>query len=286
MNAATAHQWGRSAALRLGLLVLSAGTATATVGCSPPPVSVASDPVAAVRDAAAVSSKIHTAKVETTVVMTVGGADRHFTGVGEFDFDRQVGAIVLQTPQTSSAAQGAKRATVALDEIITPATLYLRQDNAKAPWRWVDATKLPDGDLISAGYTSPVFDFALLRGVTGDAVHYVGQDTVHNTPVAHYTGTLDLAASAQQAKDPIKGELLSAAHSFSQSSVPFDAYLDSQNKLRRLVARFSFPAEAPQHGEVQIVATTDLFDLDQPVTVVTPPQKDVAAALPSAPTKR
>ena len=273
MNAATAHQWGRSAALRLGLLALSAGAAGAAAGCSSPSVSVASDPVAAVRNAAAVSSRIHTAKVETSVVMTVGGADRHFTGVGEFDFDRQVGAIMLKTPQSPAP----------LDEIVTPATLYLRQAGANARWHWVDATKLPDGDLISAGYTSPVFDFALLRGASSSAVRYVGQDTLHNTAVAHYTGTLDLTASAQQAQDPIKGELLSAAHSFSESSVPFDAYLDAQNKLRRVVAHFSFPAEAPQRGEVRIAATTDLFDLDQPVTVVTPPQKDVAVTQQSAP---
>jgi hypothetical protein len=274
VNSATAHQLGRSAALRLGLLALSAGAVGgAAAGCSSPSVNVASDPVAAVRNAAVVSSKIHTAKVETSVVMTISGADRHFTGVGEFDFSRQVGAIVLQTPQSSTP----------LDEIVTPTTLYLRQDGAKAMWRWVDATKLPDGNLISAGYTSPVFDFALLRGVSGDNVHYVGQDTLRSTAVAHYTGSLDLTASAQQAQDPIKSELLAAAHSFSQSSIPFDAYLDGQNKLRRVVAHFSFPAEAPEHGQVQIAATTDLFALDQPVTVVTPPQKDVAGTQQSAP---
>lgn len=272
MNAATAHPRGRSAALRSGLLALSAVAAASAAGCSSPTVSVAADPVAAVRNAAVVSSRIHTAKVETSVDMTVGGADRHFTGLGEFDFDRQVGAIILQTPQSPTP----------LDEIVTPTTLYLRQDGANAKWHWVDAAALPDGDLISAGYTSPVFDFALLRGVTGDAVQYAGQDTVHGTAVAHYTGTLDLTASAQQAQNPIKGELLSAAHSFSQSTVPFDAYLDSQDKLRRVVAHFSFPAEPPQRGEVQIAATTDLLDLDQPVTIVTPPQKDVAATQPSA----
>lgn len=276
MNATTAHPRGRSAALRFGLLALSAVAGAAAAGCSSPSVGVAADPVAAVRNAALVSSRIHTAKVETSVDMTVGGADRHFTGLGEFDFDRQVGAIILQTPQSS----------IPLDEIITPTTLYLRQSGANAKWRWVDATRLPDGDLISAGYTSPVFDIALLRGVGGDAVQYAGQDTVHGTAVAHYTGTLDLTASAQQAKDPIKGELLSAAHSFSQSTVPFDAYLDSQNKLRRVVAHFSFPAEAPQRGEVQIAATTDLLDLDKPVTVVTPPQKDVAPIQPNASTAR
>jgi hypothetical protein len=271
VNAAAARQWGRSAVLGLGVLALGAGAAASLAGCSAPSVNVASDPVAAVRNAAAASSGIHTAKVATSVTMTVGSADRHFTGLGEFDFDRKVGAIILQTQQSPTP----------LDEIITPTTLYLRQAGTNAKWRWVDATKLPDGDLISAGYTSPVFDFALLRGVNGDGVHFVGQDTVRNTPVAHYTGTLDLTASAQQAQSPIKDELLSAAHSFSQRTVPFDAYLDAQNKLRRVVAHFSFPAEAPQHGLVQIAATTDLFDLDKPVTVVTPPAKDVAVTAPS-----
>jgi hypothetical protein len=272
VNAATAYEWGRSAALRLSVLVLSAGAATVAAGCSAPAVTVASDPVAAVRNAAVVSQKIHTAKVATTVTMTVGGADKHFTGLGEFDFDRQVGAIILQTPQSSAP----------LDEIITPGLLYLRQSAANAKWKWVDATRLPDGDLISAGYTSPVFDFALLRGVGQDEVHYVGQDKVRNTPVAHYTGTLDLTSSADQAQNPIKGELLAAAHSFSQKTVPFDAYLDAQGKVRRVIAHFGFPAQAPAKGQVQIAATTDLFDLDQPVTVVTPPAADLAVTPPRA----
>jgi hypothetical protein len=271
VNAAAAIVWGRSAALRLSVLALSAGAAT-MAGCSAPAVSVASDPVAAVRNAAVVSQKIHTAKVATTVTMTEGGADRKFTGLGEFDFDRQIGAIILQTPQSSTP----------LDEIVTPTTLYLRASAANAKWKWVDATRLPDGDLISAGYTSPVFDFALLRGVGGGEVHYAGQDKVRNIAVAHYTGTLDLASSADQAQNPIKGELLAAAHSFSQKTVPFDAYLDAQGKVRRVVAHFSFPTQAPAKGQVQIAATTDLFDLDQPVTVVTPPAADLTLTPPSA----
>lgn len=91
---------------------------------------------------------------------------------------------------------------------------------------------------------------------------------------------MDLTASAERAQNPIKGELLAAAHSFSQKSVPFDAYLDSQGKVRRVVARFSFQAQAPAKGQVQITATTDLFDLDQPVTVVTPPAAELAVTPP------
>ncbi|HZP52469.1 hypothetical protein [Actinocrinis sp.] len=272
VNAAAANGWGRSAALRLSLLALSAGAvAGAASACSAAPVSVASDPVAAVRNAAADAAKIHSAKVATSVTMSVGAASRQFTGLGEFDFDRQVGAIVLQTPQSPTP----------LDEIITPSTLYLRLSGGDAKWKMVDATKLPDGDLISAGYTSPVFDFALLRGVNSDAVHYVGEETVRDTKVTHYAGTLDLTESANQAQNPIKDELLAASHSFSDKSVPFDAYLDSAGRVRRVVAHFAFPAEAPQKGDVQIAATTDLFDLDQPVTVATPAAPDLAVTAPS-----
>lgn len=273
MNAAAANGWGRSAALRLSLLALSAGAVTGAVSaCSASPSSLAADPVAAVRNAASDAAKIHSAKVATSVTMAVGGASRQFTGSGEFDFDHQVGAIQLLTPQSPTP----------LDEIITPSTLYLRLSGADAKWKMVDATKLPDGDLISAGYTSPVFDFALLRGVNSDAVQYVGQDTVRDTKVAHYTGTLDLTASANEAQSPIKDELLAASHSFSNKSVPFDVYVDSVGEVRRVVAHFAFPAEAPQKGQVEIAATTDLFDFDQPVTVSTPSTKDLA--VPSAST--
>lgn len=273
MNAAAANGWGRSAALRLSLLALSAGAVTgAASACSAPAANVAADPVAAVRNAASDAAKIHSAKVATTVTMALGGTSRQFTGSGEFDFDHQVGAIELQTPQSATP----------LDEIITPSTLYLRLSGAGSKWKMVDATKLPDGDLISAGYTSPVFDFALLRGVNDDAVHYVGPETVRDTKVTHYTGTLDLTASANEAQNPIKDELLAASRSFSNKSVPFDAYVDGAGEVRRVVAHFAFPAQAPQKGEVEIAATTDLFDLDQPVTVATPSAMDLAVSSPSA----
>jgi len=209
--------------------------------------------------------KIHTAKVETSVVMTVGGADRHFTGVGEFDFDRQVGAIVLRTPQSKTP----------LDEIITPGDAVLaagrvegrvalgRRDSVAG--RGPDQRRLHQSGV---RFRAACAEWAATRRTVAPCTTR-GRTRITARRSRTTTGTLDLTTSAQQSKDPIKGELLAAAHSFSQSTVPFDAYLDGQNKLRRLVAHFTFPAEAPQRGEVQIAATTDLFDLDQPVTVVT-----------------
>ena len=265
MNAATPHNLKHSAALRLSACALGACAVAGLAGCSPSPVSVSTDPVAAVRAAAA--AKVHSAKVATSVTMAVDGKDQLFTGSGSFNLDQQIGDIVLSMPQTS----------VPLEEVITPSMLYMRRVGQESKWRWVEGAKLPDGDVISAGYTSPVFDLALLRGVSAGAVHYVGQDTVRGTSVAHYTGTLDLTSSAAESAEPIRSALIAASRSFTQKTVPFDAYLDTQGKVRRVVAHFAFPAQTPAHGEVEIAATTDLYDLDTPVTVTTPATADLAA---------
>ena len=266
MNAATPHKKKHSAVLRSGALVLGACAVASLAGCSTKGVAVATDPVAAVRNAAT-ANKVHTAKVATSVTMSVDGKDQLFIGDGSFDMDKQIGVIVLTIPQVATP----------LEEVITPTTLYMRRVGQEAKWRWIAGSKLPDGDVISAGYTSPVFDFALLRGVTAGAVHYVGQDTVRGTAVAHYTGILDLDSSAAESSDPIKSDLLAAARSFTQKTIPFDAYLDAQGSVRRVVAHFTFPAESPAHGEVQISATTDLYDLGTPVTVSTPPAADLVS---------
>lgn len=271
---------GRAGSAAALALLGVCGAALLTSGCSSSGVPVASDPAAAVSDAVAAAAKIHTAQVETSTTMSVDGASQVFTGSGAFDFDTKIGYISLQEPKADSP----------LEEVITPAVLYMREQiqsakptgSASGKWRWVDATKLPDGDLISAGCTSPVFDFALLRGVSAQTVKYAGQSSVNGTAVAHYTGTLDLVAAAGLAAEPIKTELLAAAHSFSQQDVAFDAYLDAQGELRRVTARFSFRAAPPAHGLVQITSITDLFSLGSPVTVSAPPATDLASPLPAA----
>lgn len=259
------------AAAVLGALLLGAS------GCSgAAAVPVAADPAAAVSDAVAAAAKVHSAQVETSTTMALNGNTQVFTGSGAFNFDTQVGYISLTEP----------KAGYPLEEIITPTMLYLRdgyQTGASpetsaqsAKWHWVSALNLPDGDVISAGCTTPLFDFALLHGVSAGTVRYVGQTTVSGAPVAEYSGTLDLTAAAGESPQPYKQELQAAAHSFSKQTVAFDAYIDAQGELRRVTAHFVFPAQAPAHGDVQITAMTDLFALNSKVTVSAPPSADLA----------
>jgi hypothetical protein len=256
-----------------------AGTALACVlalsGCAGAgdAVTVAADPVAAVRSAGATSLKVGTAEVATSVAMTADGKTDQFSGTGAFDFADQLGSITLTVPQDVSTHG-------TLDEVVTPSTLYMRPSGSNGKWVEVDSAKLADGDLISAGYTSPILAFAMLRGAgaSGGSVSYVGQDTVYNVPVAQYSGTLDLAAAAAAAPAPENAALAAAGRSFTEKSVPFDVFLDAQGQVLRFVAHFQFPAPAPDKGLVSIVSSTDLYDLGKPVTVAAPAAADVLEA--------
>jgi len=261
--------------VRAGLAGAAAACALATSACAGAgnAVTVAADPVAAVRSAGTTSLKVGTAEVATSVAMTADGKTDQFSGTGAFDFADQLGSITLTVPQDVSAHS-------TLNEVVTPTTLYMRPSGSSSKWVEVDSARLADGDLISAGYTSPILAFAMLRGAgaSGGTVNYVGQDTVYDVPVAHYTGTLDLAAAAAAAPAPENAALAAAGRSFTEKSVPFDVYLDAKGQVLRFVAHFQFPAPAPEKGLVTIVSSTDLYDLGKPVTVAAPAADDVLQA--------
>lgn len=263
------------AVARAGCATATAGCLLGALGCAGPSaaVRVAADPVAAVRQAAAASAHIGTAAIATSVAMTTEGKTQQFSGTGGYDFTRQLGSITLNVPQDVSTHG-------TLSEIVTPTTLYLRPADSTGKWLRVDSTKPADGDLISAGYTSPVLAFAMLEGAGagGGTVTYVGQDKVYNAPVAHYAGTLNLAAAAAAASVPLNTALAAASRSLTKQAVPFDVYLDAKGRVLRFVAHFEFPATAPHKGQVTIVSSTDLYDLGKPVTAAAPPASDVLKA--------
>jgi hypothetical protein len=242
-------------------------------GCSGGSVGMAADATTAVQKAALTSAEAGSAKVATDVEMSVGPDSTRFVGTGLFDLTGQIGSISLQRTNATGQPDGPR-----LDEIVTPSALYLRGGQQGAKWGEVAAAHLADGDLISAGYTNPVLAFALLRGVGGQAgpVHYVGQSVVRGTKLAHYTGNLDLDASANAAAGPVKADLGEAAVAFSQRTIPFEVFLDAQGRACRVITHYTFPAAAPQHGQVEITSTTDLYDFGTPVSVSTPGPGDLA----------
>jgi hypothetical protein len=250
-------------------------------------------PVAAVTDSAAATVQAGTAQTDTVVTVanpavaaqgkTPAVAPQTLTmhGAGLFDFGKQVGSVGLTVP------------TGALDEVLTPGTVYVRR-SAKAAtataaavpasaWSRTATAEVPDGDVISGGVTDPSLIFTMLRSVQ-PGVREVGQEVVRGVPVVHYQGTLDLAQAAAALSGPAaarnagaadaaadKQALTNAAHAFTTTKVPFDAYLDAQGRLRRFVATFSFLEGGPTKPVAQVTSATELYGFGTSVTVVTPP---------------
>jgi hypothetical protein len=261
------------------LLGACSGAVLATAalgGCSGS--SVGANPVAAVQQAALTSAQAGSAKVSTDVTMSAEGQTTRFVGTGLFDLTGQIGSITLQKTDEGGQPDGPT-----LAEVVTPSSLYLRDDVDGAKWGEVPSARLADGDVISAGYTNPVLAFALLRGAGGKAgpVAYLGQDTIRGVEVAHYSGKLDLSVSADAAAGPVKADLGAAAAAFSQRIVPFDVYLDAQGRVCRVTTRYSFPTGTGRQGLVRISSTTDLYDFGTPATVATPAPSDLSTVVPA-----
>lgn len=277
-----------------GIAALSAGAALSLTGSGGAKgVDLKVSPIAAVRAAAGATEKAQTAQVDTVVTMTTPAVPAKgatpataaktttMQGSGLFDFGRRIGKIDL------TVAGGG------LQEVLTPASLYLRTAPPAAQaaggptttsgkgWERVDIGRLSDGNLVSGGSTDPVMALAMLGGASPD-VKYVGQDVVRDTPVAHYQGTLDLAdaanasvtardsASASAADAADKKALTNASRAFLTTKVPFDVYLDSDGRLRRFVARFSFAVPGPGKVAAEVTSSTELFAFGIPVGVSTP----------------
>jgi hypothetical protein len=282
-----------------GLAVVAAGAMSLLgSGSSAKAVDLHAAPVAAVSGAAGITGLAGTAQVDTVETVVSPALPAHgrtpatpagtvsMHGSGQVDFDRQAVAIDLTVPNGT------------LNEVLTPTMVYLRRAATAAtpatgttpaaaavpasPWTSMATAKTADGDLVSGGAIEPALVFALLGGVQSGA-HEVGQDVVRGVPVAHYQGTIDLGQAMAALNGPAsarsagaadaaaeKQALANASRAFTTTSVPFDAYLDGQGRLRRFVASFAFVADLGTKQVDQVTSATELYGFGTPATVVIP----------------
>ncbi|MEY9888080.1 hypothetical protein ABIA31_001720 [Catenulispora sp. MAP5-51] len=261
-------------------------------------------PVAAITGAAGATVQAGTAQTDTVVTVdnpavpaygsTAATAAQTLTmhGSGLFDFGTERGSVDLTLP------------TGALNEVMTPGTVWVRRPAAAATptaaavpasvWSPTSTGKVSDGNLISGGSTDPSLIIAMLRGVQ-PGVQQVGQDVVRGVPVAHYQGTLDLGQAAAALSGPAsardaeasyaaadKQALTNASRAFTTTSVPFDAYLDAQGRLRRFVATFAFVEVGPTKPVAHVTSATELFGFGTPVSITVPTVAPSVRPAPSA----
>ncbi|MFC4494712.1 hypothetical protein ACFPA8_11275 [Streptomyces ovatisporus] len=281
------HAWAAAATLSAvgPLLVL-------TTGCTDNGTAAASDkphpsPVEVVRAAPDVLTKYGTSRSRTSMTMASGGTRISVDGKGGFDYRKRLGHLTVRLPEGTSGAQPGERRLV--KEIVVPQALYMKNRGAGVPedkWVRLDTTALPDGNLVTAGATDPVSAAELLRGARG--VTYGGRRELDGERVRRYRGTVDLRAAARSAVPHWRDQLAAAAKGFSERTVPFDAYIDGQGRLRKIRHEFTFAGDAQDRpggaesggsggGDVAVSSTTWFHGFGAPVRVEMPDSSDIYA---------
>ncbi|MFF5707199.1 hypothetical protein ACFY7H_32630 [Streptomyces sp. NPDC012794] len=228
------------------------------------------DPAAAVRGAADALTAAGSAKARTAMEMATGGTRVTIRGEGGVDFRKRMGQLLVMLPADVKGQAEHRPIT----ELLVPGALYMKNRGAGVPddkWVRLDTATLSDGNLVTGGATDPVAAAELLRGAR--EVTYVGETELAGTKVRHYRGTADIADAARSASPGTKAALEAAAKGFSKDSVPFDAYLDEEGRLRKVRHRFTYV----KNGVIDVSSTTLLYGFGTPVTVVLPPSGDIYA---------
>ncbi|WP_328675435.1 hypothetical protein OG905_21680 [Streptomyces sp. NBC_00322] len=210
-------------------------------------------------------------KARTSMEMATGGTRVTIRGEGGYDFERRMGQLTVVLPKDPAGADQHRPIT----ELLTPGALYMKNRGAGVPadkWVRVDTTTLEDGNLVTGGATDPLAAAELLRSARG--VSYVGEEKLAGRTVRHYRGITDIARAAQVAEPHARASLAAAAKGFATDTVPFDAYLDDEGRLRKVRHRFSFTNGG---GTVAVTSTTLLYDFGTPVSVRLPDERDIYA---------
>lgn len=209
------------------------------------------------------------AEVRTSMETAAGGTRVTIRGRGTYDFRHRTGRLTVVLPKDATGEDEHRP----IIELLAPGALYMMNRGAGVPadkWVRVDTTTLEDGNLVTGGVTDPMAAAELLLGAR--QVTYVERTELAGVTVRHYRGVSDIGRAAREVSPESRGALAAAAKGFRTHTVPFDAYLDEQGRLRKVRLRFSFANEGPA---VEVVSTTLLYGFGVPVTVRLPDDSDI-----------
>lgn len=231
----------------------------------------------AVKRAADTLARAGTSRTRTSMEMASGGTRVTIEGKGAFDFVRRTGRIRVALPSGADGARPGEHRPVT--ELIAPGALYMKNRGAGVPpdkWVRVETDSLSDGNLVTGGATDPVSAAELLRGAR--RIAYEGVTELDGERVWHFSGAVDMEAAAEAAPPHARRQLRAAEKGFSGNEVPFDAYLDGQQRLRKVQHRFTFAGGPKGGGEgIAVTSTTSLDGFGTRVRVVMPASRDIYA---------
>lgn len=210
-------------------------------------------------------------------VETITGAGRTFQVL-------QISGATDWAHKLSSMSMSARGRTVMEIRQVDGVT-YMSSPAASLPggahWVAIRPSDLP-GDVGSAtlGTNDPSNGLKFLSAVNGNP-KVAGTEVIDGVQTTHYTFTLDIRKSLEQAAKAAQALGGSAAASplsdasgmLELSKLPGEAWIDGQGRVRR----FQFTIEQSADGQtIKVVDVMNFTDFDAPVTVAKPSASDVA----------
>ena len=258
----------RGAAAAALALLTGCGGSTAAPEAAPSPDRLT--PVAAVRAAADSTSSAGSSRIELVSDTKAAGQSFTITVRGVYDYAARTGALTTELP---AAAGGG-----AIEQRILGDTLYMKLPQEPDVFYQLDTAALAGSSF--ANTSDPSASFQALKGVSED-VREVGTQDVRGTATTHYTGTYDVRAAIEQAQGAVRQLLEKTLGSADLSSVPFDVYLDDQQRVRKFEQTLELPASEQTGGQPVTSRTVmELFDFGTPVEVTAPPADQVKDGAP------
>jgi hypothetical protein len=230
-------------------------------------------PTAAVRAAVTTTAKQHSSRIVLNTRTDVGAVSIQLNGEGVFDYADSRGHLSMTVPGSSGK----------LDEILLDNTIYLRLPGQGAAYYALDRTAVAGTTLAAAA--DPTSGLQVLTALSDD-VRSLGKSAVRGESTTHYKGTLDLSRAAASATGFAKTALQSLIRGGAVSQVPFDAYIDSSGRLRKLVQAIDTTSPKLPGQKVHVLSTVEFFDFGTPVVVKKPAAVKDGAPLLAALTKQ
>ena len=269
------HRLALTTATAVAALALTACSGDAEPGIAPSSGQGVPDSVAveAVKAAGRQSTGGGSSKFVLTSTTAIGGRDVTFAGQGAFDHAADKGQLSFAVPGADGSSDGGGR----IEERIIGPDLYLT-----LPLQPGTFYKLKIADVVGTSLgasTDPTAALSALQGVV--EVRKVGQGQVRGATATHYEGTYDVQAAIAAATGANQALLRATLGAASPDKIPFDAYLDGEDRLVRFEQELALPATSRTGGQALTSRTVlELFDFGTVVDVVAPPPASVRDGAP------
>ena len=223
-------------------------------------------PADAVRAAVSTTTEQTSSRMAMVIKTDAGAIKVEMKGEGVFDYAKKQGQMSMTVPGSGQKVEA----------VLTADTVYM-----KIPGQGSSYFSLPTKELggTNFGTSDPTSSLQVLTGLSDD-VKSVGKEEVRGAETTHYRGTYDMKRAVANLEGLPKQAVQKLIDSGSSTVVPFDAYVDSEGRLVKLVQDTTTKLPGASAQEAHSIMTMELYDFGTPVTVKVPTDvKDGSAYL-------